>query len=88
MDYPDISNSNLYSQVREVHEDSRQDFTLATAQRRPILSAASGALSPTRLNTSISTPLHGWSFLFSWWGDFPTNFGFCHTNFTACHTNF
>ena len=57
MDYPEISNSNLYSQVREVHEDSRQDFTLATAQTRRILSAASGALSPTRLNTSISTPL-------------------------------
>ena len=30
----------------------------------------------------------GWSFLFSWWGGYPTNFGFCHTNFMACHTNF
>ena len=29
---------------------------------------------------------HGWSFLFSWWGGCPTNFGFCHTNFMACHT--
>ena len=28
------------------------------------------------------------SFLFSWWGSCPTNFGFCHTNFMACYTNF
>ena len=31
---------------------------------------------------------HGWSFLFSWWGGCPTNFGFRHTNFMACHTIF
>ena len=32
--------------------------------------------------------MHGWSFLYSWWGGRPTNFVFCHTNCMACHTNF
>ena len=31
--------------------------------------------------------VHGLSFLFSWWGGCPTNFGFCHTNFIAFHAN-
>ena len=32
--------------------------------------------------------MHGRSFLYSWWGGCPTNFGLCPTNFWHCHTKF
>ena len=34
-----------------------------------------------------TTHSHGRSFLYSWWGDCPTNFQVCPTNFVLCPTN-
>ena len=32
--------------------------------------------------------MHGWSFLYIWWGGCSTNFEFCHTNLVLRHINF
>ena len=45
-------------------------------------------LSPHNLGQSPHnlSEKHGRSFLYSWWGDCPTNFQFCPTNFVLCPT--